>query len=258
MATALAKGIVEAGLVSAENLSASDPMADARRKFTEATGGNTSDDNRTIVADSDVIFLAVKPYQLAAVADLLRAEVGTKKLLVSIVAGIRLPKLAEWFGDQTRLIRVMPNTPCLVQQGACGFCLGPNATDDDAKLVKRLLDSVGLAVEVDEKMLDVVTGLSGSGPAFVYTIIEALSDGAVRMGLPRAVATALAAQTVRGAAEMVLTTGRHTGELKDQVTSPGGTTIAGIHALESAGVRAALMNAVEAATSKSIELGKME
>ena len=159
-------------------------------------------------------------------------------------------------GQAVRLVRVMPNTPCLVGQGACGFCLGEKATDDDGRLVEQLLQSVGLAYQVEEKLLDAVTGLSGSGPAFVYTIIEALSDGGVRMGLPRQVATALAAQTVRGAAEMVLATGEHTGALKDRVTSPGGTTIAGIQALESGGLRAALMAAVEAATRRSTELGR--
>jgi pyrroline-5-carboxylate reductase len=155
-----------------------------------------------------------------------------------------------------RLVRVMPNTPCLVGQGACGYCLGENATAEDGRLVEQLLGSVGLAYRVDEKLLDAVTGLSGSGPAFVYMVVEALSDGGVRMGIPRPVATALAAQTVRGAAEMVLATGEHTGVLKDRVTSPGGTTIAGIQALESGGLRAALMAAVEAATRRSIELGK--
>ena len=144
---------------------------------------------------------------------------------------------------------------CLVGQGACGYCLGETATADDNRLVEQLLGAVSLAYRVDEKLIDAVTGLSGSGPAFVYIMIEALSDGGVRMGLPRDVATALAAQTFRGAAEMVLETGEHPGSLKDRVTSPGGTTIAGLQALESAGLRAALIGAVEAATRRSIELG---
>jgi pyrroline-5-carboxylate reductase len=149
----------------------------------------------------------------------------------------------------------MPNTPCLVGLGACGYCLGERATPQDGTLVEQLLGAVGLAFQVDEPLLDVVTGLSGSGPAFVYIVIEALSDGGVRMGLTRKMATALAAQTVRGAAEMVLRSGEHPGVLKDRVTSPGGTTIAGIAALESGGLRAALMAAVQAATRRSIELG---
>ena len=148
----------------------------------------------------------------------------------------------------------MPNTPCLVGQGACGYCLGGKATAEDGQLVQQMLGAVGVAYQVEEKLLDAVTGLSGSGPAFVYVMIEALSDGGVRMGLPRHVATALAAQTVRGAAEMVLVTGEHPGVLKDRVTSPGGTTIAGLQALEAGGVRAALMAAVEAATRRAAEL----
>jgi pyrroline-5-carboxylate reductase len=150
----------------------------------------------------------------------------------------------------------MPNTPCLVGEGASGYCLGPRTTEADRELVERLLSSVGRAVAVDEKLLDVVTGLSGSGPAFVFVMIEALADGGVRMGLPRATALELAAQTVKGAAQMVLVSGDHPAVLKDQVASPGGTTIAGLQALEAGGLRSALIGAVEAATRRSIELGR--
>ena len=255
MATALAEGFVKAGLVEAENLLAADPVQTARECFAQATGGQTTSDNAQVVSRSDVIFLAVKPHQMGMVAAELKGQIGPEKLLVSIAAGIRLGKLADAFGAETRLVRVMPNTPCLVGRGACGFCLGANATAADGELVQRLLDAVGITFQVEEKLLDAVTGLSGSGPAFVYTVIEALSDGGVRMGLPRNIATALAAATVRGAAEMVLSTGEHTGVLRDRVTSPGGTTIAGIQALESAGLRSALMAAVETAARRSIELG---
>jgi pyrroline-5-carboxylate reductase len=256
MATALGQGIVKAGLVPAERVLASDPAAEARERFAEATGGEVTDDNLTVASRCGVVFLAVKPQQLAAVGEQLRGKIQPERLVVSIAAGVRSSRLAEWLGDDVRLVRVMPNTPCLVGRGACGFCLGPKATAEDGRLVEKLLSAVGIAFQVDEKLLDAVTGLSGSGPAFVYTIIEALSDGGVRVGLPRNVATALAAQTVRGAAEMVLTTAEHTGALKDQVTSPGGTTIAGIQALEEGGLRAALIAAVEAATERSLELGK--
>jgi pyrroline-5-carboxylate reductase len=255
MATALGQGFVKAKLVAADKLVASDPVADARERFARATGGRTTADNLEVVTGADVLFLAVKPQQMAAVLKGLRGNVTPEKLVVSIAAGVRLAALRDGLGDDVRLVRVMPNTPCLVGQGACGYCLGEKATADDGRLVDGLLASVGVAHQVDEKLLDAVTGLSGSGPAFVYLVIEALSDGGVRMGLPRAVATALAAQTVRGAAEMVLATGEHTGVLKDRVTSPGGTTIAGIQALESGGLRAALMAAVETATRRSIELG---
>jgi len=255
MATALGRGLVRSGLVSGENLTASDPSAEARQRFADATGAAASDDNAEVAELSDVVFLAVKPQQIVAVAAQLAGKITAGKLVVSIAAGVRTETLCDALGSEVRLVRVMPNTPCLVGQGACGFCLGRRATEEDAHLVERLLGAVGTAYRVEERLLDAVTGLSGSGPAFVYTVIEALSDGGVRMGLPRNVATALAAQTVRGAAEMVTATGEHTGVLRDRVTSPGGTTIAGIQALESAGLRTALIAAVEAATRRSIELG---
>jgi pyrroline-5-carboxylate reductase len=255
MASALAQGFVRAGLVRGEHLLASDPMADARQRFAQLTGGRATADNLEVAAGADILFLAVKPQQMEWVVADLRGRIGPKQLVVSIAAGIRLPVLAAGLGAETRIVRVMPNTPCLVGRGACGFALGAGATAADGATVKELLQSVGIAVEVEEKMLDAVTGLSGSGPAFVYVMIEALSDGGVRMGLPRSIATQLAAQTVLGGAAMVLDTGEHPGVLKDRVASPGGTTIAGLQAMEVGGVRAALMAAVEAATRRSVELG---
>jgi pyrroline-5-carboxylate reductase len=255
MATALGRGFVNAGLVAPENLLAADPDQDALERFAKVTGGQRLNDNLQVAQQSDVIFLAVKPQQIAGVLAELGGKIGGQKLVVSIAAGVRLAVLAKGLGDGVRLVRVMPNTPCLIGLGACGFCLGGKATAEDGRLVEQLLGAVGTAYQLEEKLLDAVTGLSGSGPAFVYVIVEALSDGGVRMGLPRKVATALAAQTVRGAAEMVGTTGEHPAVLKDRVASPGGTTIAGLQALESGGLRAALMAAVEAATKRSIELG---
>jgi len=171
-----------------------------------------------------------------------------------VAAGVRLAQLAAGLQTGVRLVRVMPNAPCLVGQGASAYCLGASVGTADSALVSKILSSVGIAFELEEKLLDAVTGLSGSGPAFVCVVIEALSDGGVRMGLPRSVATALAVQTVRGTAEM-LAGGDHPATLKDKVASPGGTTIAGLAALESHGLRAALIAAVEAATRRSIELG---
>jgi pyrroline-5-carboxylate reductase len=193
---------------------------------------------------------------MADVLSELRGQLTQSHLVISIAAGIPLATIAQGLGPGPRLVRVMPNTPCLVGSGASAYCLGPGATPADRELVGRLLAAVGRAVQTPEKLLDAVTGLSGSGPAFVYVMIEALSDGGVNMGLPRDVATTLAAQTVLGAAQMVLTTGQHPGALKDQVASPGGTTIAGLQALEEHGLRAALIAAVEAATNRSMELGK--
>ncbi|MCR9230643.1 MAG: pyrroline-5-carboxylate reductase [bacterium] len=256
MATALAGGLISSGFTSAENVCASDTYESAREKFAHETGATTLEANLTVAEQSDIVILAVKPQQLPDVLQELKGTITEKQLLVSIAAGSPLSLFLETLGDSIRVIRVMPNTPCLVKQGASAFARGGNATEADASLVDSLLSTVGTAVEVPESQLDAVTGLSGSGPAYIYQIIEALSDGAVRMGLPRHVATQLAAQTVKGAAEMVLETGEHPGALKDAVTSPGGTTIAGIHALESGGLRSSLMNAVAAATLRSIELGK--
>jgi pyrroline-5-carboxylate reductase len=208
------------------------------------------------VRDADVIVLAVKPQSMPAVLQELKPLLGGEHLVISIAAGVTLASLTAALGQERRLVRVMPNTPSLVGKGASGFALGGAATADDGALVEKLLSTVGIAVQLPERLLDAVTGLSGSGPAYAFQMIEALSDGGVCVGLPRDVATRLAAQTLLGAAEMVLATGQHPAALKDAVASPGGTTIAGLHALEQSGVRAALINAVVAATERSQELGR--
>lgn len=256
MATALAKGFVSAGLAQPNDVVASDAVPAACQEFARAIGGRTMASNRQTAANCDVLFLAVKPQQMGEVLADLKSHVSSSHLVISIAAGIPLNTISHGLGRGPRLVRVMPNTPCLVGSGASAYCLGDGATAADGELVARLLSAVGKAVQTPEKLLDAVTGLSGSGPAFVYVMIEALSDGGVNMGLARDVATTLAAQTVLGAAQMVLTTGQHPGVLKDQVASPGGTTIAGLQALEEHGLRAALIAAVEAATERSLELGK--
>jgi len=255
MAAALGQGWVRAGLVDRKDLLASDPAPEARERFARITGGQATESNEQVARQCGVVVLAVKPQQMAAVLTDLQSVRGPEKLVVSIAAGIRLGRLAEWLGSDARVVRVMPNTPCLVGQGACAYCLGPGATEEDADLVRELLGAVGVAYRVEERLMDAVTGLSGSGPAFVYVIVEALSDAGVRIGLPRHTALALAAQTVRGAAEMVVAPGDHPAVLKDRVASPGGTTIAGLAAIEAGGLRAALIAAVEAATRRSMELG---
>lgn len=254
MATALIRGMLRAGLAVPETIFASDPIESACTLLAKETGVNVRTSNEQVARDSDVLILAVKPQSMSEVLQTLRPSVTPDHLLISIAAGVSLGTLAAGLGADRRLARVMPNTPALVGEGAAGYCLGPGARESDDRIVRSCLESVGLAYRVPETLLDAVTGLSGSGPAFVYVIIEALSDGGVRVGLPRDVATALAAQTVLGAARMVLETGLHTGTLKDQVTSPGGTTIAGLHALERGSIRAALIDAVEAATRRSAEL----
>lgn len=256
MATALAKGWSAAGLLDAGRSLASDPVPGAREAFAAATGVRAVPGNAEVVAAADVLVLAVKPQTMPAVLDELGPRVEPRHLVVSIAAGVTLRQLADRLGARARTVRVMPNTPCLVGASATGYALGPAAGQVDAELVGRLFGAVGTAFVLPEHLLDAVTGLSGSGPAFVYVTIEALADGGVKVGLPRNVALALAAQTVFGSAKMVLETGTHPGALKDAVASPGGTTIAGLHALERGGLRAALIDAVEAATRRAEELGK--
>jgi pyrroline-5-carboxylate reductase len=256
MATALARAWLATGMASAERLRASDPVAAAREAFTAVTGVTCTPSNREVVNGSDVLVLAVKPQTMEGLLAEVRPVVMPRHLVISIAAGITLRQLASGLGADRRLVRVMPNTPCLVGASATGYAAAETATPEDVAYVGQLFSSVGKAFELSEPLLDAVTGLSGSGPAFVYVIIEALSDGGVRMGLPRDVATTLAVQTVFGTAKMVLETGSHPAVLKDAVASPGGTTIAGLHALERGGLRAALMDAVEAATRRSQELGQ--
>lgn len=208
-----------------------------------------------VAAASDVILLAVKPGDMKALCESL-AKVEGSRLFISIAAGLKLADLKVWLGSAQRVIRCMPNTPALVGLGAAAFSRGETVTPEDAALAAKILSSVGIAEEVSEKLLDAVTGLSGSGPAYVYTVIEALADGGVLMGLPRTAALRLAAQTVAGAAQMVLETGKHPAALRDEVTSPGGTTIAAIEALEAHGLRNALIQAVRTATERSQELGR--
>jgi pyrroline-5-carboxylate reductase len=255
MATALARGWLAAELIATTSCKASDPATEARSRFQQQTGCSATANNRDVASASDVLVLAVKPQMMPALLDEIRQSVTEKQLVISIAAGITLKRLAEGLSGAIRLVRVMPNTPCLLGASATGFAGGPAATAADVALVERLFGSVGRAFPLPESALDAVTGLSGSGPAFVYVMIEALADGGVRMGLPRDVALALAAQTVLGSARLVLETNQHPAVLKDAVASPGGTTIAGLHALERGGFRAALMDAVEAATKRSMELG---
>ena len=254
MASALINGMIRAGVATPDRIVASDPQAATRDALGREAGVAVHASNRPVVEGSDVVVLAVKPQSMAAVLAEIAPGLEARHLVVSIAAGVSIATMQAALGAATRVVRVMPNTPALLGEGASAFATGPTATDADAELVGRFLESVGRAVRVPEAQLDAVTGLSGSGPAFVYMIIEALSDGGVRAGLPRDVATTLAAQTVLGAARMVLETGVHPGALKDQVTSPAGTTIAGVQVLERSALRGALIDAVDAASRGSAEL----
>src|SRR5437016_8788603 len=256
MATALAKGCIHAGLVTSKTVIASDVVEAARKHFSSETGAKTTATNADVLRFANVLFLAVKPDHTAGVLAEIRDLFTPGHLLISIAAGVTLAKLEVALPTGARLIRVMPNTPALVGASATAFALGKSARPEDAALAQKFFSAVGVAFQVKEGLLDAVTGLSGSGPAYVYLFIEGLSDGGVAAGLPRDVATRLAAQTVLGSAKMVLETGLHPGALKDMVTSPGVTTIDGLHELEKAGVRGALMNAVRAASEKSKKLGQ--
>ncbi|MBI5384092.1 MAG: pyrroline-5-carboxylate reductase [Verrucomicrobia bacterium] len=257
MATALAKGFVRAGVVPARQVIASDVVQPARQAFGKAIPGvRITASNRDVAKRAQVLVLAVKPNQVDGVLGEVRAQFTSNHLLISIAAGVTLARLEGALGDGARVVRVMPNTPALVGAAACGFAMGQASTADDARLVQQLLSAVGTAYPVKESLLDAVTGLSGSGPAYVFVMIEALSDAGVAAGLPRDVATKLAAQTLLGSAKMVLETGLHPGVLKDMVTSPGGTTIEGLHELEKAGLRGTLISAVRAAAAKAKQLGQ--
>jgi len=256
MAGALASGFIHAELVGPKEILASDPHDAARERFAEEVGGETTASNADVLKFANVVILAVKPNHVAEVLGGLRGGFTSEHLLISIAAGVTLAKLGNALPAGARVIRVMPNTPALVGESASAFALGKNATAADGELAKKLLSAVGIAFQVKENLLDAVTGLSGSGPAYVFSFIEGLIDGGVAVGLPRDMATKLAAQTVLGAAKMVLETGQNPSVLRDQVTSPGGTTIEGLKELEKGKLHGVLMDAVRAATEKSKKLGQ--
>jgi len=255
MGGALLRGVEHALGSDALNVTLSDVVPAAVEALQKSLSCKTTPGTPAqTAAASEVILLAVKPGDIQPLCESL-ARVKGSRLYLSVAAGVKLADLELWLGPRTRVIRSMPNTPALVGTGAGAFALGSRASAEDAALATKILGSVGTADEVPEKLLDAVTGLSGSGPAYIYTVIEALADGGVLMGLPRATALRLAAQTVAGAAQMVLETGKHPAALRDEVTSPGGTTIAGLEQLEAHGLRHALIQAVRRATERSRELG---
>jgi pyrroline-5-carboxylate reductase len=256
MGSALMQGIIKAGIVKPENLGASDVYEPFLNELKAKMGINVSTDNAVIARASDVLILAVKPQTLGSVLENLKTYITADKLIISIAAGVPLATYENALPEGTRIVRVMPNIAATVSEAASGISPGKNATPEDLKIALEIFSAVGTAIQVPESLMDAVTGLSGSGPAFIFPVIEAMADGAVLEGMDRKSALTLAAQTVLGAAKMALETGLHPGELKDMVTSPAGTTIQGVHALEEAGIRAAFMNAVIRASERSKELGK--
>jgi pyrroline-5-carboxylate reductase len=255
MGEALIRGLVSCGGMDPKQVMASEPRANQRQKIASTYGVLVTTSNREAVAGASVVVLCVKPQILDRVLDEIAPQVPKEATVISIAAGKSIASIEERLGGGTHLVRAMPNVACLVGLGATGLAGGARATDADLELAKAIFDSVGMSVVLDEGLLNAVTGLSGSGPAYVFMIIEALSDAGVKVGLSRWDAMALAAQTVLGAAKLTIETQEHPGRLKDMVCSPGGTAIAAVHTLEQGGLRTTLINAVEVATNRSRELG---
>ncbi|XP_018327559.1 pyrroline-5-carboxylate reductase-like [Agrilus planipennis] len=260
MAKAICNSMVKKGVVQYSQIYVSSPYKKNLHVW-ETWKTNVSLDNGDVAEKAEIIFIAVKPHMLQEVMDLLitkRKDQIKNKLFVSVLAGVTISSLEKFISnfEKCRVIRVMPNTPMTVGEGCTVYTPGQNVTEDDISNVITILEKAGMCRRVPEYMINAVTALISSGPAFAYLIIEALSDGAVKMGVYRDISTEMAAQTVLGAAKMVLKSQKHVGDLKDDVCSAGGTTIAGIHALEKKGVRGALMDAIEAATKRADELGQ--
>lgn len=256
MAGALVRGLLHSGSVGKDALEVSDVKEARLAELRERFGVRTTTDNDRLVSESDIVVLSVKPQIVDRVLGPMAARLDAKKLVVSVAAGVSIEALEGRLPEGTRLVRAMPNTAAIALAGATAIAAGTHATAADVETAKALFDAVGRCVVLDETLLDAVTGLSGSGPAYVMLIIEALADGGVKVGLGRDTALLLAAQTVYGAAKLQLETGEHPGRLKDMVTSPGGTAIAGLHTLETGGLRRTLIDAVESATRRAAELGE--
>jgi len=255
MAEAIFAGLLRGGCVSEAQLMASDIRSERLAEMRSAYRFATTEKNAEVAAWADVILLVVEPQVLDDVLQEISAIVDDSKLVLSVAAGYPIARLERYLPGTKRIVRAMPNQPSSIREGVTALAYAAGLGEDDVRTAKALFEPIGKIVQVGERALDAVTGLSGSGPAYVYVMIEALADGGVKMGLARDTAQLLAAQTVAGAARMVIESCEHPGMLKDRVASPGGTTIAGLHELERGCLRATLMSAVEAATKRSIELG---
>lgn len=258
MAEAILRGLISGNLVPPNRIVTSGPRQERLDFLAETYGVRTTTSNVELVKQCDVVILAVKPQILPKVLREVSDELGADHLVISVAAGISIRSIETKLRSGVHVIRSMPNTPALVNAGATAIAPGEHASKDDLELGKAIFDAVGMTVILDEGQLDAVTGLSGSGPAYIFLILEALADAGVKVGLSRRNAQRLAAQTVMGSAKLLLDTDEHPGRLKDMVTSPGGTAIAGLHTLEEGGLRTTLINAVESATSRARELGRNE
>jgi pyrroline-5-carboxylate reductase len=255
MGGVIINGIITRQLAPAVNVIVADKVRECLQKLKDAYGVATTADNKKAAQAAAVVILAVKPQDMGNVLQELSPVIDNKKVVISIAAGISTGFIEGYLKEGVRVIRVMPNTPALIGEGAAALTRGKNASEKDLELAELIFKALGITVVVKEELMDTVTGLSGSGPAYGFLIIEALTDAGVLMGLSRDVSLKLAAQTMLGAAKLCLQSGKHPAELKDMVTSPGGTTIAALKVLEDGKIRAILMAAVEAATLRSRELG---
>ena len=261
MAEALIKGLVAAAFFDSKRIFVSEPSKSKRDALYTKYKIKTTGDNVELGKKCDILIFAVKPQVLKEVLRDIRSVVGSEKLLISVAAGVPISIIDRVLrGDSKKkfsVVRTMPNTPSLVQEGVTAIASGKHVSKADVKIAHRIFEAVGRTVDVEEGHLDAVTGLSGSGPAYIFMLIESLSDAGVKMGLSREIANTLTIQTVLGSAKLAQESGKHPGELKDMVTSPAGTTITGLHALEEGGLRTTIMNAVEDATLRSRELGQI-
>ena len=257
MAGALIGGMVRSKLLAPKSITASRRSSEALAELQKKWGVRTTVDNRKAAAEADVVMLAVKPQMARKVMEELAGTIRRDQLVISVMAGVTSAAINKALRVDCPVVRAMPNTPCLVDAGATALAAGAHATDADLARAEAVFKSVGLVVALPESALDAATGLSGSGPVYIYMVIEAMTDGGVKMGIPRAVAAKLAAQTVFGAAKLVLETGKHPAILKDEVTTPAGTAINAIHVLESRGLRSVLIDGIVAATNRSQELSKL-
>jgi len=257
MGEALISGLVHSRSSIPENIIISDIRKDKLRAVKEAYGVATTGNNLNVVDASEIVVYAVKPQIMASVLRETASTLDMTKVIISIAAGVPLAAIESCLNKDLRLIRVMPNIAASVKEGAAAIAAGKHVLKDDLKIAKAVFDSVGKSVIIEEELMDAITGLSGSGPAYIFLIVDALADAGVKMGLSREDALFLSTQTVLGAAKLLMETNEHPGRLKDRVTSPGGTAIAGLHTLEEGGLRTTLINAVETATRRSKELGEM-
>ena len=258
MGESILKGILTSAIYSKKDIIVTDVAEDRLSYIHERYNVNTTKDNVKAASSSRYIMITVKPAVIKSLLSEIAHVLNESRLIISVAAGISISNIRLWLKKDLPVIRVMPNIPVLVLEGATAIASGPGVRFEEIEDVKKIFDSVGKAILLGEEHLNAVTGLSGSGPAYIFAVIDALSDGGVKVGLPRQASTLLAAQTVLGAARMVLECGEHPGRLKDMITSPGGTTIEGLHPLEMSAMRCAFISAFEQATKRADELGKRE